>query len=185
MKKKLVLKKKIRIALNKFLITIIIFLLGMIVGKENPNMKKQIQKNIYETNFPFQKVKTWYEKKFGKLLSMDKIVKETEPVFKEKLSYQQEEAFQNGVKLKVDKNYLVPVLESGVVVYIGEKEKIGTTIIIEQVDGVDTFYSNITLQNKKLYDYVEKGELLGEVKDQTLYLSFQKKGEYLDYKNYL
>ena len=37
----------------------------------------------------------------------------------------------------------------------------------------------------KLYDYVEKGELLGETNNNTLFLTFQKNGEYLDYKKYI
>ena len=80
---------------------------------------------------------------------------------------------------------MVPTIESGIVVFIGEKEKIGKTIIIEQVNGIDTFYSNINFNNLKLYDYVEKGELLGEVKNNELYLTFQKDGKYLDYKKYV
>ena len=80
---------------------------------------------------------------------------------------------------------MVPAIESGIVVFIGEKEKIGNTIIIEQVNGIDTFYSNININNLKLYDYVEKGELLGEVKNNELFLTFQKNGKYLDYKKYV
>ena len=37
----------------------------------------------------------------------------------------------------------------------------------------------------KLYDYVEKGKLLGETKDNNLYLVYQKDGQYLDYKEYI
>lgn len=51
---------------------------------------------------------------------------------------------------------MVPTLESGIVVYIGEKEDYGTTVIIDQIDGVEVYYSNITVENLKLYDYVEK-----------------------------
>ena len=39
--------------------------------------------------------------------------------------------------------------------------------------------------NLKLYDYIEKGELLGEAKDGKVYLVFSKEGKYLDYKNYI
>ena len=79
---------------------------------------------------------------------------------------------------------MVPILESGVVVFIGEKENYKNTIIVEQTNGVDVFYGNIKSNNIKLYDYVEKGELLGEV-NKELYLVFQKNGEYLDYKKYI
>ena len=45
LKKKLVLKKKIRITLSKILITIIIFLLGMILIKSKPILKVKITEN--------------------------------------------------------------------------------------------------------------------------------------------
>ena len=90
-----------------------------------------------------------------------------------------EEKYLNGVKLTVEENYLVPVIESGVIVYIGLKDNLGNTIIVEQVDGIETIYSNIDLLNYKLYDYVEKGELIGETINKNLILQFQKNGEYV------
>ena len=103
-------------------------------------------------------------------------------MFNEKINFFKEEKYLNGVKLTVEENYLVPVIESGVIVYIGLKDNLGNTIIVEQVDGIETIYSNIDLLNYKLYDYVEKGELIGETINKNLILQFQKNGEYLDYK---
>lgn len=180
-----VLKKSIKKALSKFMITIIIFLIGMIAVKAHPSLKNKLHGNIYEKNIKFTKSKELYEKYFGNILSLDKVLKEEQPVFNEKLSFEKSETYNDGVKLKVTDKYMVPTLESGIVVFIGEKEKYGSTVIIEQIDGVDTFYSNINITNIKLYDYVEKGELLGETKDTNLYLVFQKNGKYLDYKKYI
>lgn len=184
-KEKLVLKKSIRNVLNKVLITIIIFLIGMIAVKKNPTLKSQIKENVYEKSFKFTKSKKLYEKYFGNILSLDKVIKEEQPVFNEKLSFEKSESYKNGVKLKVATNYMVPTLESGIVVFIGEKENYGNTVIIEQIDGIDTYYANISVNNLKLYDYIEKGELIGETKGDNLYLVFQKNGEYLDYKKYI
>ena len=89
------------------------------------------------------------------------------------------------MKLTVDENYMVPVLESGIVIFLGEKEGYGNTVVIEQVDGVDVYYSNISTDNVKLYDYVEKGTLLGEAENKKLYLVFQKDGTFLNYKDYI
>ena len=47
------------------------------------------------------------------------------------------------------------------------------------------YYANINAMNLKLYDYIEKGTLLGETKDNKLYLVFSKNGEYLNYKDYI
>ena len=52
-KKKLVLKKQIKQLLSKIMITTIIFLLGMILIKQNPSNKVLIQKNVYEENIKY------------------------------------------------------------------------------------------------------------------------------------
>lgn len=185
MKEKLVLKKSIKKAISKLLLSIIIFLIGMILVKQDIKYKSIIKTKLYEESLPFQKTKLLYEKYLGNILSVEKNIKKEIPVFSEKLSFNEESKFYDGVKLKVTDNYMVPVLESGVVVFIGEKDKYKNTVIVEQVNGIDTFYGNVNVNNIKLYDYVEKGELLGETIDNKLYLSFQKDGEYLDYKEYI
>ncbi len=184
MKEKLVLRKEIKILLSKLLLSIIIFLIGMILVKTNPKLKENIKTKIYEESLPFQKLKTTYEKYLGKVFSIEKLTKEKE-VFNETLSYNNIKKYKDGVKLNVTDNYMVPIIESGVVVFIGEKENYGNTIIVEQTDGIDTFYGNVKINNIKLYDYVEKGELLGEANNNTLYLVFQKDGAYLDYKEHI
>lgn len=183
--KKLVLKKKVRNILNKILITIIIFLVAAILVKKDVSLKNDIIKNVYEESIHFTKLKKIYQKYFGNIIPVDKIAIEEQPVFNEKLTYSKKNTYKDGVALTVSKNYMVPLLESGIVVFIGEKEEYGSTVIIEQVNGIDVFYSNITTSNLKLYDYVEKGELLGEVKTDKLYLIFQKDGNYLNYQDYI
>ena len=183
-KKKLVLKKEIKVFLNKLLISIIIFLTALISVKKTPTLKPVLKDKIYEDSFKFITIKNFYEKYFGDFLS-NKVSKETTSVFNEKLSFQKINRYKDGVELIVNTNYLVPVIESGIVVYIGEKEDYGYTVIVEQVNGIDVFYSNINPIDIKIYDYVEKGSLLGETKNNNLYLVFQKNGAYLDYKKYI
>lgn len=183
--KKLVLKKCIKNFISRCLIVIILFLLTLILIKNNTSLKNNIIKYVYEDNFEFIKLKSIYEKYFGKILSVDKIAPTEEKVFNEKISYNKSNVYKDGVVLNVDENYMVPTLESGIVVFMGEKEGYGNTVIIEQVDGVDVWYSNINTTNIKMYDYIEKGKLLGEVKGKELYMVFQKEGKYLNYKEYL
>ena len=183
-KEKLVLKKSIRNFISRVMICIIIFLLGMILVKSNSNNKNLINEKLYQENIPVMKLRGIYEKYLGNILTIKKDSNE-QAVFQEKLSYEKKEKYLDGVKLTVSNDYMVPALESGVVVFLGEKDKYGNTMIIEQIDGIDTFYGNIDINNFKLYDYIEKGELIGEVKDNNLYLVFQKKGKVLDYQKYI
>ena len=184
-KKKLVLKKSIRSFISRVLVTIAIFLFGMILVKSDVSFKNKILDNVYNKQFKFVQLGEIYQKYFGNILSIDKVLVDEKPVSQEKLSYLKSSKYKDGVKLTVDENYMVPILESGIVIFLGEKEGYGNTVVVEQVDGIDVYYSNVSVSNIKLYDYVEKGELLGEAQDKKLYLLFQKDGKFLDYKEYI
>ena len=45
--------------------------------------------------------------------------------------------------------------------------------------------TGVNTNNLKLYDYVEKGSILGESSTDTIYLYYQKDGKFVDYKEYL
>lgn len=108
----------------------------------------------------------------------------SEPVFNEKLVYDSSSSYLDGVSLNVSSDYLVPSLDSGLVVFIGEKEGYGKTVIIEDSKGVDIWYSNLSSVNVKLYSYVSNGEYIGSC-NELLYLVFKKDGNVLDYKKYI
>lgn len=168
----------------RVLITIIVTLILLIGFKMNNNFKKTFYHYVYEENFPFSVVKNFLQEKFGTSLTFDKIVTDEE-VFNENLSYKDKSLYHDGVKLTVSSEYMIPSLESGIVVYIGEKENYKQVVIVQQMNGVDVWYGNIKQANVKLYDYVEKGSLIGQVDNKTLYLVFQKEGKFVDYQSYL
>ena len=167
---------------------IIIFLIMAIASKSSTTYKDLIVSNIYEKNISFAKIKKIYQKYLGGIAPLEKLEKVTDPltpVFKEELEYSEETIYHDGVKLTVTNNYLVPVLEEGMVIYIGEKENYGNVVIIEGIDGIDIWYGNMDTTTIKLYDYVEKSAYLGTTKDNILYLAYQKDGKFLNYKEYL
>lgn len=176
------LKRSVRVFINRVLITVIVFLVALIVTKDNGNMKKLFKEKVYTDSIHFTKTKEFYNKYFGKYIGDEK--KEVS-VFTEKLDYSKSNVYKDGVKLTVSSNYLVPALDSGVVIYIGDNDDYGKVVVIEQVNGVDVYYGNVEAKDIKLYDYVEKGTLIGEVIDTNLYLAFQKEGKFVDYKKYL
>ena len=102
----------------------------------------------------------------------------------EKISYSKQDKYKDGVKLSISNNYSVPVLESGIIVYIGNKDEYGNSIIVQQINGIDLLYGNIENTNYKLYDYVKKGDVLG-TSNKNLYLVFKKDGKVLNYEKYL
>src|SRR5699024_2478173 len=99
-----------------------------------------------------------YNKYFGSITS---IYPTEELVFNESIQYSNIDNYLNGKVLTVSNNYIVPSIGSGIIVYLGDKDNLGNTCIIQGVDGVDIWYSNIDTSNLTLYDYVNKGDMLG------------------------
>ncbi len=178
-------KKFLKEGILKTGLTAFIFLVLAILCKGSGEMKERIVGEIYEKNLSFGVIKDFYNRYLGGVLPFDKIVKETEPVFKNELVYQDKSKYLDGVKLMVGKEYLVPVLTTGIVVYIGDKEGYGKTVIIQSMEGLDTWYGNMDTTSVKLYDYIEKGDLLGKVRDDYLYVVYSKNNEMLNYEDYL
>ena len=177
--------KYLRSLIMRSMLVIVIFLLLAILSKSSNNYKDLIITNIYEKNISFTKIKRLYNKYLGGIAPLDKKIENEMTVFNEKLEYNNESIYHDGVKLEVDNNYLVPIIKEGMVIFIGEKENYGNVVIIEDVDGVDIWYGNMEKITIKLYDYVNAGTYLGTTKDNILYLAYQKDGNFLDYKEYL
>lgn len=172
--------------ISKTCFCVILFLVTLIILKAKPELKKGFYTEVFEKNISFATINSVYEKYAGSPLPFkDILTQEVVPVFNEELKYSESNKYLDGVKLTVDNSYLVPALDSGLVVFMGDKDKYGNTIIIQQANGIDVWYSNITNTTVSMYDYIEKGKLLGEIIDNNLYLVFKKDGELLDYQAYI
>ena len=173
--------KYINLLITRVLISIILLFLLLILCNKDNNIKEFIKSDVLTYNIPFNKLTNYYNKYFGSIIPIKNEGTELRTVFNEKLIYKDIKPFKDGYELSVSENYLVPVLASGIVVFIGEKEDYGKTIIIQGNDLVDYWYSNINNESVSLYDYVNKGSLLGTSNGNKLYLLFTKNNEYLGY----
>ena len=176
--------------INKTLISILLFLFCLCGMKLNNNFKNFIRENVYNKNISFAIINDYYKKIFG---NPSKIVEDVfdygnnndiDMVFSEKLVYKEKIDYKDGIKLIVNSNYLIPIQESGIIVYLGNKDGYGNTVIIQQINGVDMWYVGVNNLNVKLYDYVEKGNILGEVENNELLILYQVDGKFVDYKKY-
>ena len=177
------IKKTVFDFILKTLIVAVITLVLLIVMKTNVKFKTMYYRYVYDTSITFTKFNNLYNKYF-KDLNLKKINNSTKTVSDEKLSYSKVTKYKDGAKLLVSNHYTVPSMESGIVVFIGDKEDYGKVIIIHQINGIDLLYGNIDNTNYKLYDYVKKGDILG-TSNKYLYLLFKKDGKVLDYEKYL
>ena len=165
---------KFRSIFYRILIVFICVLSGTLIINKNSRIKGFIYNNIYSNNISFLKIKNFYNQKIGSIIPFENIIK-----------YKEVSKYDNGVKLSLDNNYSIPIISDGIVIFIGEKDNLNKTVIIEDENGINHTYGNLDNINVKLYDYVSKNDLLGTAKDNILYLIFSKNGEYLDYKEFL
>ena len=176
--------KTIKYLFYKVLIVAIIISFGSLIVKKNETIKASLYENIYNNTISFAKIKKVYNDHIGISIPFQNIIKSKE-VFNENLKYKELNTYDKGVKLLLENNYSIPILNDGIVIFIGNKDNLNKTVIIEDENGVDTYYGNLDAINVKLYDYVKKNDLLGVAKDNTLYLLFEKEKQYLDYKEFL
>ena len=182
------LNKYFKPFMYKLLISTALVLTVLITTKTSSRVKAIIKQNVYDKNFSFATVNNLYTKYFGSALPFKDLKifnNDVAPTFNETLAFQEANKYLDGVKLTVEENYLIPIQESGLVVFKGEKDGYGNIVIIQQVNGVDMWYCNVQNENVNLYDYVEKGNLLGEAKGKEIYVVYQKDGKYIDYKEYI
>ena len=169
---------------SRFLITGVLVIVLLICFKKDSSFKSSFYDKFLSDDFNFSYVNALYKEYFGSPIPFGDLLAKTEPVFNEKISYDGYEKYLDGVSLNVSTDYMVPVIKTGLVVFVGDKESYGKTIIIKDSDGVDTWYSNLNSVSVKLYEYVGSGDIIGGCSDK-LYLVFKKDGNVLDFKKFI
>ena len=171
--------------LIKTLIVLIIFLGSLIYIKQSNDNKIAFKKIVYNNSLSFAKIYNLYNKYLGDLIPFKNAKKDkTKVVSDEKITYQSITKENNGYILSVSKDYAVSSLKSGIVIEKKEDKKYATIIKVQDKEGLIITYGMLNNTEVKLYDYVEKGELLGSVNG-SLYLVFEKDDKYLSYEKYL
>lgn len=160
----------------KLLLSLFVLLSIVSIYKLSPSTKELIKEELFQTNFNF----SYFNNIFSKIFTSDEVSKVNNEITK----YKNYSLYLDGVKVDTSVGDSVSLIESGIVVYVGEKEGYGNTVIIQQSNGIDVWYGNLDNINVNLYDYLNKNTIIGTSND-SLYLVFQKNGEYLDYKNYI
>ena len=166
---------------SKFLLAIIFFLLSVIFTNFSDKNLLLYKEYVLTESLPFTKIKGWYEDLFGEVLPKKETV---QTVFEGKLVYKDISDYLEGEKLTVSDKSIIYNITSGMVVFIGEKEGYGNTVIVQGVDGVDIWYGNLENVSVKLYDYLDKQTVLGQTKDDSLYLVIKKDNVAIKYENY-
>lgn len=171
--------------LIKSLIVVLLFLSSMIFIRQNDKNKKIFKEKVYNNSLSFAKIYNLYSKYLGDALPFkDTIKDDTKKVSNEKITYSSIKKVGDDYLLVVPSNYTLQSIKSGIVIEVKKDDKYKNIVKIQDKSGVNITYKNLNEVEIKLYDYVEKGEILGSASDK-LYINFEKDGKYLSYEKYL
>ncbi|XTP56909.1 M23 family metallopeptidase [Niallia sp. Krafla_26] len=128
--------------------------------------------------FQFAAVSDWYEGTFGKPLALfpEKTEEPTQTVDGEdsKTHYALpasgkilEDFGENGQRITIEtgKGAEVEAMIGGLVIEVGEKEGFGQTVVIQHPDKTKSWYGNLSAVDVTLYQYIEKGTVVGKATD--------------------
>ncbi len=172
--------KYIKSFISRFMISTIILLTLLILISKSEKIHNFVKNTVYSKQFNFSSVNKFYNKYILNPISNSK---GSIMVFKDNNKEEMIE-YNGGVKINKSNDKNVKVVESGIVVFIGEKEGFGNTIIIQQSNGIDCWYGNVNNINTNIYSYVTKNTIIGNTND-YLYLYFEKDGKTVDYKDFI
>ena len=179
-------KNYIAIYFTKILLSVIFLLVSIIfINSSDKNLLKY-KNAVFKKTISFNRISDFYDKYIGDVLFMKKDTsKKVESVFNEEFDYKSSKKYKDGYELFVDNSYLIPSLQSGIVVFKGNKDDYKKCVIVQGMDGVDVWYCNLNNTSLKLYDYIEKGSLIGDVSKNKMYIVLQKDNKYLNIDEYL
>ncbi|MBM7701370.1 M23 family metallopeptidase [Metabacillus iocasae] len=153
----------------------LVLLVAILFKNPSPTFEqaRHVVQSTMEKEFQFATVSNWYEQTFGQPLALipQKSKKQTEqsvnsgyamPVSSSKVL----ETFEkNGQGMTVETNVdsVVEVMNEGFVQFVGTKEGLGKTVVVQHADGTETWYAQLKKINVNIYDFVDKGTDLGVV----------------------
>ena len=173
-------KKKFKSFINRVLISLCLLIICLILIKVSPKAKDFIKTKVFNSAFNFSLVNKYYEKYFGSLNINKSVDSQT---VSGQISYEEGEKYLDGVSVKTLGNN-VHAIESGIVIFKGNKDGYNDTVIIQTSNGYDMWYGNLKNINVNIYDYVNKNDLISESNDK-LYLVINKDNKFYTYKEYL
>lgn len=163
--------------LTKLLLSIIIVLVSLIVCNFDSSIREKFTNEVLEKNINFG----LYNKYYKKFMSKEEETVEVSNTLDDILDI---EEVNGRYKIKQDIESPVVSLTPGIIVFNGLKEDLGNTIIIQGNDGVDIWYSGVTLNGFSIYDYISKGEIIGSCNGESILVSIVKDGDLLKYEEY-
>lgn len=151
--------------LSKFYTVIIFTMIVIIISNSNSTFRNFLINDVLNNTMDFSKINNFLDKITGVYNK-----KEETSVFNEIESVIE---YKDGYKYLVSENENIIMRDSGIITFIGEKEGYGNIVMVQQSNGYYALYGNIS-EDIKIYDYVEKGEVLGKSLSDFYYYALYK-----------
>jgi hypothetical protein len=149
-------------------------MLCSLIFVEYGNNKELYTKYVLEDNISFVRFRNYYEKYF---MGVESNISNNDVLVNNVSDYEYVDGMYKYYKEDVN------VISSGIVVYVGDKDNLGNTVIIQGVDGIDIWYSNLGEVSIGMYDYVSNGDKIG-LSNEYYLVSLYKDGNMISYEEY-
>ncbi len=151
---------------------------------------------VYQKEFQFATVSNWFENTVGKpfaFLPEDSVKKakndDTDSHFATPATGTIMKSFVKdgqGVLIKTTNSTSVDTIKEGVVIYAGEKETHGKTVIVQHSDKSESWYAHLQEIDVNLYEQIKKGTKVGKVSPSDepgkgeFYFALKANGKFID-----
>ena len=143
----------IKVLFDKMFTIVIFTMIVIIISNKNKTFRNFLIDDVLNSTMDFSKMNNLIDNVTNVFDHKD-----TSVVFNDVSDY---EEYMDGYKYYVKENDDIIMKNSGIITFIGEKENYGNVVIVQQSNGYYAWYGNIS-EDVKLYDYIEKGEVLGK-----------------------
>ncbi|TDQ37965.1 M23 family metallopeptidase [Aureibacillus halotolerans] len=132
--------------------------------------------NAMTENYSFAAAEEWYTDRFGEPFAFMSQDMETVQNVNEEVGTplalpvsgelaQPFEHDQRGIVIKTGLAENVESVDNGYVIFVGVKDELGKTVIVQHSDQSETWYGQLDEVDVKLYDFVDERQVLGKVSE--------------------
>ncbi|MFC0522461.1 peptidoglycan DD-metalloendopeptidase family protein [Pontibacillus salicampi] len=188
--------------LRSIVAAVLFFIVAIVYQMDSQVLEKPksvVQKAVTE-EFQFASVNQWYQEKFGEPFAFlptfpkateqnSQTVATTGEDYALPVNGSIQESFQTngqGILLATSQEAQVKASRDGTVLFAGNKEDTGKTIIIQHADGTKSYYGNLSKIDVEQYEQVSNGNAIGIMTPTTegeraaLYFAIQKGNQFID-----
>jgi stage IV sporulation protein FA len=152
-----------------------VIVLGLaIILKSNSPIASEVRtglSKVYNSEFQFASIQKWYEDRFGSPIAfLPQLNNKKETV--DSVDYgvpatgkvlQSFKTDGQGILIQTELNQKVEAIDGGNVIFVGEKDDLGQTVIVQHADGSESWYGKLSSTNVKYMERVDSKKVLGTV----------------------